>query len=198
METHLIYKELKMHKNSAPGPWAITNAVQRASKYHDSDYTYITMKNEQGDIVHTNIEEDFNNNTYWKDVIQALNNNYDIIIDNIHYKTKYGKTVLDNRTGNPVIDADSKPIIKKLTKNIDKQMDTDRRSAFNNKKTQELINLGITQNNGKWDIKCYMDKNGEFVEELNPNKTDNIEMIRDKLRVKTLIKHADMLNRGLL
>ena len=187
-----------MHKHSAPGPWTITNAVQRASKYHDSDYTYITMRNEHGDIVHTNIEEDFNNNTYWADVIQALDDNYDVIIDNIHYKTKYGKTVLDNRTKNPVIDADSKPEIKSLIKNQEKQMDADRRSAFNNKKTQELIDLGITQTRGLWDIRCYMDKNGEFVEELNPNKTDNIEMIREKLKVKTLIKHADMLNRGLV
>jgi len=187
-----------MHKNSAPGPWTITNAVQRASKYHDSDYTYITMKNSQGDIVHTNIEEDFNNNTYWADVIQALDDNYDVVVDNIHYKTKYGKTVLDNRTKNPIIDADSKPTIKSLTKNNDKQMDADRRTAFNNKKIQEIIDLGITQTNGLWDIRCYMDKNGELVEELRPNKTDNIEMIRDKLRVKTLIKHADMLNRGLL
>lgn len=187
-----------MSKTQALGPWTITNAVQRPSKYHDSDYTYITMKNEQGDIVHTNIEEDFNNNTYWEDVIQALDDNYDVVIDNINYKTKYGKIVLDNRTSNPVIDADSRPTIKSLTKNIEKQADTDRRKEYTDKKIQDLIDLGITQTQDKWDIKIYMDKNGEFVEELIPNKTDNIEMIREKLRVKTLIRHADMMNRGLV
>lgn len=182
----------------APGPWTITNAVQRASKYHYNDYTYITMKNEHGDCVHTNIEEDFNNNSYWSDVIQALNDNYDVVIDNVNYKTKYGKTVLDNRTGNPIIDADSKPKIVSLTKNIEKQQNADRKLEYANKKIEELHSRGITQTNGKWDIKCYMDKNGEFVQELNPSKTDNIEMIREKLKVKTLIKHADMMNRGLL
>jgi hypothetical protein len=186
-----------MSKIQAQGPWTITNAVQRPSKYHDSDYTYITMRNSQGDIVHTNIEEDFNNNTYWSDVLEALDKNYDVVIDNINYKTKYGKIVTDNRTGNPVIDADSKPTIKSLTKNLDKQADADRKIAYNNTKTQELVNLGITQTNGKWDIKCYMDKNGEFVDDLNPQKGDNIELIREKLKVKTLIKHADMLNRSL-
>lgn len=187
-----------MHKNSALGPWTITNAVQRPSKYHDSDYTYITLKNSQGDIVHTNIEEDFNNNTHWQDVIQALDDNYDVVLDNLNYKTKYGKVVVDNRTGHPIIDADSKPIIKSLTKNVDKQLDADRKQAYANDKIEQLHKLGITQTNGLWDVRCYMDKNGEFVEELRPNKTDNIEMIRDKLRVKTLIKHADMLNRGQL
>jgi hypothetical protein len=187
-----------MSKIQALGPWTITNAVQRPSKYHDSDYTYITMKNEHNDIVHTNIEEDFNNNSYWSDVIQALDNNYDVVIDNINYKTKYGKTVLDNRTGNPVIDADSKPTIKSLTKNQEKQADTDRRKIYTDKKTQDLIDLGITQTQGKWDVKIYMDKNGEVIPELTPNKTDNIEIIREKLRVKTLIKHADMMNKGLV
>jgi len=187
-----------MAKIQAQGPWTITNSVQRASKYHDSDYTYITMKNYNGDIVHTNIEEDFNNNQYWADVIQALDNNYDVVIDDINYKTKYGKIVTDNRTGNPIIDADSKPTIKSLTKNLDKQADADRKLAYNNAKTQELVNLGITQTKGKWDIKCYMDKNGEFVDDLNPQKGDNIELIREKLKVKTLIKHADMLNKGLV
>jgi hypothetical protein len=156
------------------------------------------MKNEHNNIVHTNIEEDFNNNSYWSDVIQALDLNYDVVIDNINYKTKYGKIVLDNRTSNPVIDADSKPIIKSLTKNQEKQADTDRRKEYTDKKIQDLIDLGITQTQGKWDVNIYMDKNGEFVEELIPNKTDNIEMIRDKLRVKTLIRHADMMNKGLI
>lgn len=187
-----------MSKLQATGPWTITNAVLRPSKYHDSDYTYITMKNDEGNIVHTNIEDDFNNNTYWKDVIQALDDNYDVVIDNIHYKTKYGKNVLDNRTGNPVIDADSKPTIKSLIKNQEKQEDTDRRQNYADKKIQDILDLGITQTQGKWDVKIYMDKNGEFVEELNPNKTDNIEMIREKLKVKTLIRHADMMNKGLL
>lgn len=187
-----------MSKIQAQGPWTITNAVQRQSKYHDSDYTYITMRNYNGDIVHTNIEEDFNNNTYWQAVLEALENNYDIEIDDINYKTKYGKIITDNRTGNAVIDADSRPTIKSAVKNLDKQADSDRRKIYTDKKTQDLIDSGITQTKGMWDIKCYMDKNGEFVEELMPNKTDNIEMIREKLKAKTLIKHADMLNRGFL
>jgi hypothetical protein len=156
------------------------------------------MQNSRGDIVHTNIEEDFDNNQYWADVIQALDNNYDVVLDNVNYKTKYGKIVTDNRTKNPVIDADSQPRIVNLTKNLDRQADADRRTAYNNAKTQELIALGITQTGNKWDIKCYMDKNGVFVDELNPQKGDNIELIREKLKVKTLIKHADQLNRGLL
>jgi len=185
-----------MHKHSAPGPWTITNAVLRPSKYHDSNYTYITMRNEQGDIVHTNIEEDFNNNSYWQDVIQALDDNYDVVIDNVHYKTKYGKIVKDNRTSNPVIDADSKPTIKSLTKNVDRQQDADRRREFNDKKLKELIDSGIEQVNGRWQIDCYIDKNGVFVSDLTPNKNDDIDTIRDKLKAKNIIKYADMLNRG--
>jgi hypothetical protein len=185
-----------MNKQYASGPWTITNAILRPSKYHDSNYTYITMRNEQGDIVHTNIEEDFNNNTYWKDVIQALDDNYDVIIDNIHYKIKYGKIIKDNRTGNPVVDADSKPTIKSISKNITKEAEKYQRKSFNEKKLNDLVNSGIVQVNGKWQINEYMDKDGNFHDDLNIKPEDNIDIMRDKLKAKNIIKYADMLNKG--
>lgn len=185
-----------MHKQYAQGPWTITNAVLRPSKYHDSEYTYITMQNKDGNIAHTNIEEDFNNNIYWESVLKALDDNYDVVIDNIHYKTKHGKRINDNRTGNPVIDADSKPTIKSLTKNITKQAQQYQRKAFNDAKTQELIELGIKQINGKWDIKEYINKDGVFCESLQITKKDGLADISAKLKFKSLITYADMLNKG--
>jgi hypothetical protein len=41
---------------TALGYWTIIDSVLRPSKYHEGEYTYITMQNAQGDIVHTNIE----------------------------------------------------------------------------------------------------------------------------------------------
>jgi hypothetical protein len=155
------------------------------------------MKNEQGNIVHTNIEEDFNNNTYWNDVIQALNDDFDVVIDNVYYKTKSGKIVLDNRTNNPVIDADSKPTIKSITKNIEKEQVRQNRRAFNEQKLTDLINSGIENINGQWQIDAYMDKNGNYHDDLNIKRTDSVDAMRDKLQAQSIIKYADMLNRGI-
>jgi len=160
------------------------------------------MQNEQGEIVHTNIEDDFNNNSHWKNVLDALDDNYDVVIDNVNYKTKYSKIVRDSRTGNPVIDADSKPVIKDVKKNVIKQFEANRREEFNNKKLNDLINSGIEQINGQWNIDPYIVKRDisqkelVFVEELDIQSKDDIETMREKLKIKSIIKYADMLNQG--
>jgi len=182
--------------NWAPGPWTIIRTAQRSSKYHDNGYTYVTMKNEQGQTAHTNIEADFGNNANWQQVLEAVNDDNTVVIDDVFYKTKSGKIVLDTHTNQPVIDADSRPSIKSIVPDPERQLETEQRRNFNQDKLQSVIDSGIEYKNGRWDITPYMNKDGVFAEELNPSKTDNIDVIREKLRLKSLIRYADMLNRG--
>jgi len=189
-------------KIQATGPWTIIGAVVRPSKYSGNDYTHVTMTNAQGQRANTNIGSDFNNNSQWQTVLQAYDDDNTVVIDNIFYKTKNNKIVLDSYTDNPVIDADSRPSIISASPDLQRQQIKQERSDFNQRKLQEVIDSGIEYKNGHWDITPYIVRQrGEtefnYVEELNPSASDSIDTIRDKLRIKSVIRYADMLNQGL-
>lgn len=181
---------------TAPGYWTIIDSVLRPSKYHEGEYTYITMQNAQGDIVHTNIEDDFKNNNQWAQVLSSLDELNDLVIDNLKYKVVAGKIARDKRTGNSVIDADSLPNIVSETPNAAELALSQQRNSFNNSKLQELIDDGFEQINGKWDISAFVNKTGSSVKELDITMSDDAATMLEKLRIKSMLVHAHMRNQG--
>lgn len=181
---------------TALGYWTIIDSVLRPSKYHEGEYTYITMQNAQGDIVHTNIEDDFKNNNQWAQVLSSLDELNDLVIDNLKYKVVLGKIARDKRTGNSVIDADSLPNIVSETPNAAELAHREQRNSFNNSKLQELIDDGFEQINGKWDISLFVNKTGSRVKELDITRSDDAATMQEKLRIKSMLVHAHMRNQG--
>lgn len=190
-----------MAKEQATGPWTIVSAVLRPSKYHEGEYTYITMSNSDNEIVHTNIEDNFKNNGQWSNVIKALDDNYNVVIDNLYYKKSRGKFITDSRTNNRVIDADSMPHIVSVNRDHVKAQEAANRKVENNQRLSEIEET-FSYENGKWDISACIkpqrsyQKEFSFNDDLKIKATDTDDDMKIKYRLRSLVTTADMLNKG--
>lgn len=178
--------------------WRIEKFADKKSKYHAGNYTQITFLDElTGDIAVTNVDESNNNHTYWQQVLAALNQENDVWVDNLHYKTQHGAVVQDKYTNQPVIDADSKPNIVKQQLTVAAQQNQQSQIQFNQQQLHLVAETFEQDRAGKWIVSDYIDKNGEFDIDLRLNSSDPADTIRTKLKIQSLIRYAQALNLGL-
>jgi hypothetical protein len=178
--------------------WRITKYAEKKSKYHADTYTQITFLDEDtGDIAVTNVDSVNQNSTYWQDIIQALNEDNDVWIDNLKYKTQHGVIVQDKYTNIPVIDADSMPVIQHKQLTAEAQQNLESRTAFAAEQLRRVTEYFEQDTNGKWIVNQYVTKQNDFIDGLKLTAGDDAADMRAKLDFQAAVRYAQGLNLGL-
>lgn len=182
-----------MAKNIALGPWWAVSASLRASKYGDDIIEIKFQHDISKNTAYTYVDSANNNSQHWQQVIDLCNDNYRVKVGDLIYKTKNGKPILHNRTQLPLVDADTRVTVLDYEKDAELQAHADARQHWRLQQLEQLTEITRQDRNGRWLIDHLLNDPDRHI-----RSSDSIADIRDKLKLRSLLRFADMMNKGII
>lgn len=98
--------------------WVVMKVTNRSSQYGNV-IQEVTFANTYGEIAHTYLDEDNVNYARWRDIVEAYDRGYGVVVSGLKLK----RNAIHKKTGEPLVNADSLVRVVHVEENLQDLLD---------------------------------------------------------------------------